>query len=322
MPHVLVAGRVHEAGLELLRRTPGVTWEVVEEVSEASYAPRIAEADGLVIRTQPLSAQTVARAGRLKVVSRHGVGSDAIDVAALNARGIALAIVGDVNSTSVAEHAMMLLLAAAKRTLRGDRAVREGRWAWRDRLEAADLAGKRLLVVGFGRIGRQLARMAAGFAMEIRAYDPFLARDGWPEGPVAPAPDLAEGLAWADAVSVHAPKTERPVIGAAELARLRPGAILVNTARGGVVDQDALVAALRSGRLAAAGLDVFEREPPAADDPLLALEQVVLSPHNATLTGECAERMALASVRNVLDYLAGHLDPALLVNGAHLHART
>ncbi|PZQ52459.1 MAG: 3-phosphoglycerate dehydrogenase [Rhodovulum sulfidophilum] len=313
MPHVLVAGKLHPSGMALLRSTPGVTFDYVEEVSEPSCAALIDKADGLVIRTQPLSAATIAKGEKLRIVSRHGVGYDSVDLPALNARGITLAVVGDVNSVSVAEQAMMLMLAAAKRALRADRSIRTGDWGWRNRLEQAELWKKRLLIVGYGRAGRHLARMAEAFGMEIRAYDPFLARIGWPEGAVAPA-ELAEGLAWADFVSVHAPKGERPVIGAAELAAARPGSILVNTARGGVVDEPALIEALRSGRLAAAGLDVFEDEPPARDNPLLAMDQVILSPHIAGLTAECAERMAIGSVQNVLDFFEGRLDPALIVN--------
>jgi D-3-phosphoglycerate dehydrogenase / 2-oxoglutarate reductase len=260
----------------------------------------------------------VARAARLRIVSRHGVGYDSVDLDALNARGIALAIVGDVNSVSVAEHAMMLLLAAEKRALRADRAVRVGDWNWRNRLEQRELAGKRLLILGYGRTGRHLARIAAGFGMQVRAVDPFLASRGWPDGPAAPT-DLAGGLGWADAVSVNLPRADRPLIGAAELSLLKPGAVLVNTARGGIVDEAALIAALQSGRLAAAGLDVFDDEPPALGHPLLAMDQVILSPHIAGLSIESAERMAVASVRNALDFLSGHIDPDLLVNGAHPH---
>jgi len=321
MPHVVVAGKLHPAGIELLASSPGVTYDYVEDVSEASYAPLIGKADGLVIRTQPLSAATVARAERLKIVSRHGVGYDAIDLAALNRRGIALAIVGDVNSLSVAEHVMLLLLAASKRLIRADRSVRDGNWAWRNKLEACELAGKRLLILGYGRIGRHLARLAAAFGMEVRAYDPFLEKQGWPQGSVGPAGDLKAALAWADAVSVNVPKTDSPTIGAAELAAIKPGAILINTARGGVVDEAALVTALRDGRIAAAGVDVFEDEPPALDNPLFGLDQVVLTPHIAGLTAECGERMAFSSVQNVLDFLAGRIDPALVVNGAQLHGK-
>ena len=321
MPHVLVAGKLHPSGIELLDASPGVTYDYVEDVSEPSYAPLIGGADGLVIRTQPLSALTVARAERLKIVSRHGVGYDAVDLPSLNQRGIALAVVGDVNSVSVAEHAMMLLLAATKRLIRADRSVRDNEWGWRNRLEPSELAGKRLLILGFGRIGRHLARMAVAFGMDVRAYDPFLESQGWPEGLVAPVSDLKVGLAWADAVSVNVPKTDRPAIGAAELSAMKPTAILINTARGGVVDEAALIAALREGRIAAAGIDVFDVEPPAADHPLFGFDQVILTPHIAGLTAECGERMAISSVQNVLDFFAGRIDTALVVNGAELNGR-
>lgn len=318
MPHILVAGAVHPAGVRLLAATPGVTFDYVEDVTEASFVPLIAKADALVLRTQPLTPETVALAERLKIVSRHGVGYDAVHLPALNARGIALTIVGDVNSVSVAEHAMMLMLAAAKRAIRGDRAVRTGPWDWRNSFEAGEVSGKRLLILGYGRIGRHLARMAAGFNMAVRAYDPFLSRQGWPAGPVASFSDLADGLDWADVVSIHAPKADRPLLGAAELARLRPGAMVINTARGGMIDEAALVAALQEGRIAAAGLDVFADEPPLPDTPLFAFDQVIVSPHIAGLTVESAERMALSSVQNVLDYFDGTIDPTLVVNGEHL----
>ncbi|CAN7590537.1 hydroxyacid dehydrogenase [Pararhizobium sp. LjRoot238] len=318
MTHILVAGKLHPSGVALLNSVPGVTFDYVEEVSEPSYAPLIGKADALVLRTQPLSAATVANAGRLKVVSRHGVGYDAVHLPSLNERGIALTIVGDVNSVSVAEHAMMLILAASKRVLRGDRAVRQpAEWGWRNRLEAEEISGKSLLIIGYGRIGRHLARMAAGFGMEIKAFDPYLTTQGWPDGPVGAVDTLLEGLAWADYVSVNVPKADRPVIGSAEFAAMKRGSILVNTARGGVVEEAALVDALRSGQIGAAGLDVFDDEPPAEDSPLLGYDQVVLSPHIAGLTRECGERMAVASVQNVLDFFAGSIDPKLVVNGGN-----
>ncbi|MGN7871425.1 hydroxyacid dehydrogenase [Paracoccus sp. 22332] len=321
MPHLLVAGKLHPAGEALLRDLParGVTVDYVTEVSEESYAPLISRADALVIRTQPLSAPTVAMAERLKVVSRHGVGYDSVDLAALNERGIGLTIVGDVNSVSVAEHAMMQLLAGAKRVLLADRAVREpGQWGWRNRLEQQEISGKNLLILGYGRIGRHLARMAHGFAMQVRAYDPFLERMGWPEGPVPPV-SLDEGLAWADCISVHIPKSEKPAIGAAEIARMRPGLILANTARGGVVDETALALALASGQVGAAGVDVFDHEPPQGS-PLFVQSNAILSPHIAGLTAECGERMAIASVENALNYLNGSIDADLVVNRAFAHA--
>lgn len=320
MPNILVAGKLHPAGRALLDAAPAMQIRYIDEISEPSYAPQIGWADALLIRTQPLSAATVARAERLRIVSRHGVGYDAVDLAALNARGIALAVCGDVNSTSVAEHAAMMILAATKRALRADGAVRRGPWNWRNTLQSQDLRGRNLLLLGYGRIGRHIARMMGGFGMTIRAHDPFLQKQGWPDGPIAPVPDLAQGLGWADIVSVSVPRADRPLIGAAEFAQMRDGAILVNTARGGIVDEAALIDALASGRIAAAGLDVFEDEPPAPDNPLLGFDQVLLSPHIAGVTDGAAQRMAIGSAQNILDFFAGRIDPALVVNRDSLHA--
>mgnify|MGYP000868663876 FL=1 len=315
MPHLLVAGKLHPSGLDLLQQAQDVTFDYVEEISESSYQAHLPKADGMVIRTQPLGAASIAKAPGLRIVSRHGVGYDAVDVPALNARGIPLCIVGDVNSSGVAEHAMMLILAATHRLIAADKATRSGDWGWRNGLQTHEVAGKRLLIVGFGRIGQKLAGMAKAFGMEVHAHDPYIPADRWPDLALR-EPDLAVALVRADAVSLHLPRAERAVIGPAELALMRPTAVVVNTARGGLVDETALADALRAGRLGGAGIEVFAAEPPGADHPLFALDRAVLTPHNAALTVECAERMAIASVQNVLDFFAGKLDPALVVNAA------
>lgn len=313
MPHVLIAGKLHPAGIALIKSS-NVSYDYVEEVSEAAYVALLPKADALVIRTQPLTATTIATAPNLRIVSRHGVGYDAVDVPALNARKIPLTIVGDVNSVAVAEQAMMLLLAAAKRCFVADRSVRSGDWNWRNKLAATELSGKNLLIIGYGRIGRRLAALAAPFGMTVKAHDPWLDKAGWPAGAATSAPDLDAAFGWADAISINAPKTEKPLVDTASIARMRRGVIIVNTARGSIIDEPALTAALRDGRVGAAGLDVFEAEPPAKDNPLFALDNVVLSPHIAGLSVESAERMAISCVENVLAFFAGKLDPALIVN--------
>ncbi|NGO66096.1 hydroxyacid dehydrogenase [Rhizobium daejeonense] len=322
MPNLLVAGKMHPSGEAILRELPahGYTVNYIEEVSEASYAPFIDVADAIVIRTQPLSAATISKAERLKVVSRHGVGYDSVDLAELNRRRIALTIVGDVNSVSVAEHAIMQLLAGAKRAILADRSVREpGQWGWRNKLEQQEVSGKNLLILGYGRIGRHLARMASGFGMQIRAYDPYLQQSGWPDGAVE-ATSLEEGLPWADYISVHIPKGATPAIGEAEIAAMKRGVVLANTARGGVVCERALNDALVSGHIGAVGLDVFDDEPPASDSPLLAHPNAILSPHIAGLTAECGERMAIAAIQNAVNFLAGTIDRTLIVNPDHAYA--
>ncbi len=319
MPHLLIAGKIHDDGIALLKAAKGVTYDYVTEISHDSYAPLIEKADGLVVRTQPVPALTIAQGKNLKIVSRHGVGYDAVDVPALNARGIPLAIIGDVNSRPVAEHAMMLMLALAKKVRTYDAATRVGPWGYRNSFEAIELHEKNLLVVGFGRIGRHVAKMASGFGMNIYAFDPFQSNDAIKAGGAEPVTDLKSGLALADFVSVHVPMSGgKAVIGSEELACMKKSALIVNTARGGLIDENALHAALQSGQIAGAGIDVFLEEPPPADHPLFASEKVILSPHSASLTAESAIRMAVMSVKNALDYFDAKLDPAFVVNRDHL----
>jgi D-3-phosphoglycerate dehydrogenase len=319
MPHVLVAGRLHPAGIERLKTARDVSYTLVDDISLESYLPHVAGADALVLRTQPLTAAAIAAAPQLKIVSRHGVGYDAVDVAALNARGIPLCIVGDVNSRAVAEHTLMLMLAVARKAAQHDAAVRRGAWEVRNRFETVELDGKNLLLAGFGRIGRRVAELARAFGMTVTAYDPFVKPDVMAKHGVRPAADLVRALGEADYVSLHMPgSTAGAVIFEEEIKAMKPGAILINAARGGLVDEVLLDRALREGRLGGAGLDVLKAEPPDPGHPLLSNDRVVLSPHAAGLTAECAARMAVASVQNVLDHFAGRLDPALVVNAAEV----
>jgi D-3-phosphoglycerate dehydrogenase len=317
MTHLVVAGKLHPAGVARLHAlmAQGVEVTYIETIDEPSYAAHIATADALVIRTQPMSAATIAKAQRLKVVSRHGVGYDAVDVDALNSRGIPLAIVGDVNSVSVAEQAMMQLLAGAKQAIRADRAVRDpSGWGWRNMLQQREISGRNLLIIGYGRAGKKLARMAAGFDMTVRAYDPYLRSLGWPDGSVAPIETLAEGLSWADCLSLHVPRGDKPLLGAAEFDQMKPGMIIANTARGGVICEAALAEALSDGRVHAAGLDVFDVEPPTGDMAVARHDNVILSPHIAGLTEEASQRMAISCIENALGVLDGTIDPHLIVN--------
>lgn len=315
MPHVLVAGRIHQAGIDVLRAAPGITFDLVDEVSTESYAPKMPDADALLIRTQPLPASVIETAPRLRVVSRHGVGYDSVDAAALTARGIPLAVVGDVNSRAVAEHTFALMLALAKRVTAHDRATRDGNWSLRNTFSSRELGGRTLLLIGYGRIGRLVGDMSRAFGMRVMVHDPFQAAEAIRATGAEPAGSLAEGLAAADVVSLHIPKSgTKAVIGAEELALMRADAFLVNTGRGGLVDEDALADALDAGRLGGAGLDVFVVEPPAGQERLLRSDRAILSPHIAGLTEECTIRMGEVAARNIVDFFDGRLAPNLVVN--------
>ena len=313
MTHLLIAGKLHPSGLDLLNKADAITFDYVPDIDETSYLKFLPKADGLVIRTQPLTALHIAKAPNLRVVSRHGVGYDAVDDQALKMRNIPLAIVGDVNSRTVAEHAMMLILAASRCLVKSVNALRNGDWAQRNAFEPKEVFGKTLLIIGYGRIGRHLSVLAQAFGIKVLSYDPFLQENAF-DG-VMRVKSVSEGLLKADFVSLHIPKANSVVLGAAELDLLPPHAVIINTARGGTIDEAALVRRLKHNKIGAVGLDVLDDEPPAEDNPLFQFDNVIITPHSAGLTEECAERMALVCVQNVLDYFNGKLDPSLVVNG-------
>jgi D-3-phosphoglycerate dehydrogenase / 2-oxoglutarate reductase len=318
MPHVLVAGKIHDAGLAVLKAAGDVTFELVQDVTMEAYAPHLPSADALLLRTQPLKANLLAKALRLKIVSRHGVGYDSVDVAALSARKIPLTIVGDVNSRAVAEHTLMLMLAAARRTVAHHQASTTGNWNERNTFDSVELDGKTLLVLGFGRIGRRVAELARAFGMTVMAYDPFITAAQMTEAFAEHCPDLKVGLSTADYVTIHLPGGQGAALGAIELAVMKPSSIIINAARGGLVDEMALDSALRERRIRAAALDVLNEEPPSSSHPLLSNPYVTISPHNAGLTEECAMRMGVAAAQNILDCFRGRLNPSFVVNAKEI----
>lgn len=316
MARVLVVGRVHEAGLARLRARPGLETVELDERATAEIPQALAGAEAVIVRTARLEGSAIAAAPRLRVIAKHGVGYDNIDLVAAAARRIPVTVTATANAVSVAEHAMAQMLALAKHGPVMDAAVRAGDWAARTRIVSLELAGRTLLIVGFGRIGSRVARRALAFEMRVLVVDPYVPPERIRAAGCEPAASLRAALAEADIVTLHCPlgPATRGLLGAAELALLRPGALLVNTARGGLVDEPALVAALATGRLGGAALDVMEREPPAPDDPLLAAPRLLLSPHVAGVTAESAVRMAVEAADNVLAGLDGRLDPSVVVN--------
>ena len=314
MPKVLLPDPIDRAGLDLLSGRAEVDLVLLTEPTEEDLAREVADAWAIVLRARRLSPEQWAAARALALVSRHGVGCDNVPLDDLRARGVTVAITADANAPSVAEHAMMLMLATARRARLHDAAVREGRWGVREEGIARDLLGATLLIVGLGRIGREVAARASAFGMRVLGHDPVLAPDASVEG-VERVLDLDRALGEADVVSLHLPATEqtRGLFDRGRLARFKRGAILVNAARGGIVDEAALCDALDAGTLGGAGLDVFAEEPVATDNPLLARDDVLLSPHNAAMSREGARRMAEHAALNVLDFLDGRLDPRMIV---------
>jgi phosphoglycerate dehydrogenase-like enzyme len=293
----------------------------IEAAHELVGPDRLAEVTALVMRTSPLPFETLEAMPLLKLIVRHGAGYDNIPLDWCTARGIMVANTpGGNNSTAVAEGAVTLMLAVLRRVREMDAVVREGRWDERWALRLGDLTGASVGLIGFGRIARQVAQICgAGFGCNVLAHDTMIAAEVI-RAAGTQAASLAEVMG-CDAISIHVPldETTRNLVGAAELALMPAHGVIVNTSRGGIIDEGALVEALAAGRIGGAGIDVFEAEPPPADHPLFALPNVVLSPHVAGVTEASMKGMALA-VAAVIDQVAGGGVPATLINPAVLES--
>jgi len=276
--------------------------------------PLIRAAHGLILRTGiAITADLLEAADQLLVIARTGGGLDNVDVAAASEKGIIVTSNLGVNTISVAEHVLSMILALSKRLPRMDQAVRSGNFGIRYRNLPRDVSGKTIGILGFGRIGCQIGKIChQTFGMRVVAYDPYLTVaqkeecHNWVR-----MVELEELFATSDFISIHVPLTDRTrdLVDDAALSLMKSDAIIINASRGGVVNEAALVRALQRDRIAGAGLDVFSQEPVAADHPLLKLENVILTPHTAALTRECVARMATEAAQCVLDVFAGREPP-------------
>jgi len=269
----------------------------------ATHAP----VNGVALGVTPFGEAEIAASREMQVVARIGVGYDAVDVPALTKKRIPLMVAGTANSPSVAEQAMFMMLALAKRGAELNTMVQGNQWARRMQAVPFDLFGKTVLIVGFGRIGTRSARRCQAMEMKVLVYDPYKPAGEITAAGCEPVTDLDAALPRADFVTIHCPKTPETIgmFNAARLARMKPAAYLVNTARGGIIDEPALHAALSTGKLAGAGLDVYEKEPVQPDNPLLKLANVISAPHMAGVTKESLDRMGLQTARNILSALDG-----------------
>jgi len=288
----------------------GVVELMAEPLSDAQLLQRLqaAPVDALVVRgPRRLSADLLAAARGLKIVAKNGAGIDGVDLEAARRLGIAVAVAAGGNADAVAEHAVALMLALVRELPQLDRRVRSGAWGGGSGFVGRDFRGSALGLVGYGAIGRATARLATALGAQVIVH-----RRGGAADDFELERDLHRLLPRVDILSLHCPLTDatRGLIGAREFALLKPGALLVNTARGAVVDEAALTDALRSARLAGAGLDTFVQEPLVAGHPLLSMENVILTPHVAGTTHDSVRRVALMTARNVIDSLAGRPLPA------------
>jgi D-3-phosphoglycerate dehydrogenase / 2-oxoglutarate reductase len=311
---ILIVQPIHERGVRVFDERFEV--RVASDPSVATVIREIEGVEGVIVRTAPFPREIIEAAKGLKVIGRHGVGVDNIDVKAATEKGIVVVNTPNANATSVAEHTVTVIGALAKRTVAYDRATREGRWELRNSYTAVDLDGKTLGLIGIGRIGTMVARrVAVAFNMKVIAYDPYVTAEKAKELGVALCAQMDDVFRQADVVSLHTPLTPetRGFVNEAKLRLMKPTAFLINLSRGEVVDEKSLYEALKSGVIAGAAIDVYDPEPPANDSPLFALENILLSPHSAALTQECVIRMATGAAEGVVDLLSGKR-PQFVVN--------
>lgn len=302
---VLVPKGIHPAGTQWLDEH-GMTLKWMSGTDEASIVRDIASCDAVLARTHAFTRTVIEAAPKLKIIARHGVGVDNIDLDACEARGIIVCNAPMSNANAVAEHTIALLLACAHQLMVVNREFLAGHYGIRDEALGTDVEQKALGLIGCGRIGRLVAQKAMhGLEMQVLCYDPFLSQQQMPEG-VHKCETMEEVFAQADFVSLHLPVTAqtRGCIDARVLSHMKPTAYLINCARGEVVDQQALYEALKKGRIAGAGLDVFEQEPPGMI-PLLYLENVIATPHSAAQTREAGMRMSLHAAQEIVRVYQG-----------------
>ena len=294
------------AGMEILEKNAGVS--VSPDFSEEVLIREITNADAVVIRNMgKISRAVIENAGRLKVIGRHGAGFDNVDLQAATERGIPVVYTPEANTESVADHAMGMIIAIGKQIPQAHNAFRKTKnWSVRYEYIGTEIYNKTLGLVGLGRIGRSVVKRAKGFSMKILAYDPYVSEESARRLGVRLV-NLETLLAGSDFVSVHVPLTKETyrLIGKREIEAMKTGSYLVNTSRGGIVDEKALSKALTEGKHAGAAIDVYEKEPPDLSDPLFTLENAITTPHMAAHTRDALRRMAVTVAKDVIRVLKG-----------------
>jgi len=301
---IAVMGEIHPDGWKIFEENNLESFELLN-FEENNLKKELSEVDAILLRTARLSNDVLSYCNKLKIVSRHGVGYDNVNVDYLNKKNIALGITSTSNAVSVAEHVLTSFLYLSKNIHLSDKLTREGRFNDKSSLpNFFELYQKNIVIFGFGRIGKAVAKRCLGFEANVYVYDPFVSKDIVEENNCKVV-DKTNGLKIADYISIHLPLNTETTnfIDEQELSLMKETAIVVNTARGGIINENSLVNALQNKNILGAGLDVYKKEPPDESHPLFNLDNVILSPHNAALTIECRKRMAVESAENITFFL-------------------
>jgi len=301
---IAVIGQIHEAGLKVLERENFYMLEI-DNVDENNLKKKLQDVDGIVLRTAKLNANVLSECSKLKIIVRHGVGYDNVDLEYLNQHNIILGITSSSNAVSVAEHVLTVFLYLTKNIHLSHNLTKDGKFENKSDLpNFFELYKKNILILGFGRIGQEVAKRCLGFETNVYVCDPFVDDQYILDKKCIPI-DKDEGFKIADYITVHLPlnTSTKNLISSNEFSLFKKNLILINTARGGIINEEALFNALKQKKIAGAGLDVFENEPPSNNHPLFDLDNIILSPHNSALTLECRKRMAVESCETVSYFL-------------------
>ena len=316
MKKVLIIKKIHDSGIKLLDRRKDFSYEIVEDPETSVLINKVQDCDAISLKTSKFGSDLINAANKLKIISRHGVGYDNVDLETVKKKKIILSITTNSNATSVAEHVFFMMLSISRGADTYDKTVKEGKFLNRKNLELSkELWNKNILIAGFGRVGKNLIKKCIGFDMNIFVYDPFVDKkiiDGLGGKKIDNFQNTIQEM---DYISLHMPLTDKTknLINMKVLSSMRKNSIIINASRGGIINEIDLNEALNKGMIFGAGLDVFEKEPPNPNNPLLKNKKVLLSPHSATFTEECNERMSKETIQNIIDFFENKLDKTKIV---------
>ena len=317
MPKIAIVDKIHEDGIKLLKNNSKFDYEIVEDLSKKNLISKLPDFDGITLRRGKIDSEILEKCKNLKVISRHGVGFDNVDIKFLKKNNIKLLVSAASTSISPAEHIMFMIMSIAKGAGFFDKAVRSGEFGsvMHMKHNTFELSNKKILIIGFGRIGQKLIKRCLGFEMKVYVYDPYVEKNLIESFGGEKSDDLSSGLKKADIISLSVPLSEetKNMITFDKMKIMKKNAIIINTSRGGVLNEKDLNEALNKKIIYGAGLDVFEKEPPDNNNPLLKNKRVVLSPHAATFTQEGLSRMSIETVQNIIDFFEGKLNKNSIV---------
>ena len=313
---IAVIEEIHKDGLELLENHPDYEYELITDVSETNLINKLPDFDACTLRVSKLDEKILKHCTKLKAISRHGVGFDNVDLNYIKKNNISLLITATANAVAVAEHVISMFLSLSKSISKYDEEVRKGNFKLNaDKIQTFELLNKNILIAGFGRIGKKLISRCLAFDTNVYIYDPYVDEKIIKKFGGIKVDKIEDGLKKADYVSLHMPLTNetKNLINYSILKTMKKNSIIINTARGGIINELELEKALNEGLIFGAALDVFSKEPVEKDNPLLKNKKVILSPHSATFTDECTSRMGIETTKNIIDFFENKIDKSMIV---------